>query len=132
MVYTYAAIIDGVETTIATKDATVTGGLNKITKMSDGYVADNGMAVVSGDKYTVVTGVSAKEVTFEEGILTIADTGSYVIDADVNVTAIDKSGAITFDAGIDAVTGDSVTGRFYMIEASTTNDTVVAIYFDAD
>jgi len=131
-VYTYAAIVDGVEGTIATKDPSVTVGLNKITKMSDGYVANDGMAVVSDAKYTVVTGVSAKEVTFEEGVLTITGSGSYVIDADVDVTAIDKSGAITFDAGIEAVTGDSVTGDFYMIETSTTNETIVAIYFDAN
>ena len=131
-VYTYAAIVDGVDTTIATKEDTVYVGLNKITKMSDGYVADDGLTLITdaADKYAVKS-ISAKEVTFEEGILTI-DGVTYVISADVVVTAIDKAGAVTFDAGIDAVTGDSVTADFYMIETSTTNATVTAIYFDAN
>jgi hypothetical protein len=123
-VYTYATT-DG---TIATKDATVSVGLNKITKMSDGYVADNGMALVSGGKYTVQS-VSAKEVTFEEGVLTI-DTTAYVVAADVDVTMIDANDNVTFEADVDELAGDVVTGTYYIIAKAVDNATVVAVYFD--
>ena len=140
-VYSYNAVVDGeLDPAVATKISpaadidsvtegtqTIAIGLYKVTNLTDGYIS--AIEAVSGDLYNTKATTGKDEVSFDGGVLDIDGT-TYVVDADVEILMIDADDNLTTDVSIDALTGEEVEGTFYLIEKSTSDATIVTIYFD--
>ena len=127
-VYTYKTV-DGTVTAVA-NDVFTAEGLYVVNSTESSFVKTATIKNSTTGKYVVVS-VTAKEVSYTDGVLTIDGT-SYVVDSAVAATIVDTDDNVTTDAGVEALTADSVTGSFTMIKAAGdgTNDTIKTIYFN--
>ena len=130
-IYTYNVIMGGEKTEMAVKSANAPtyAGYYTYENTSDGYPTALVHKNTTGGKYEVQS-VNAKAVSQSNGVMTVADVGSYVLADDVAVWSISATGSAT-STSLSAFIADSspFTGNLVMVYASTSDKTVKEIYF---
>ena len=124
----YSAIVDGTATTIdVNADTVVSVGLLKVTSYDSYGRVSTVSAVTDAAPYAIVE-VADKAVTYSEPVLKI-DAATYTVPTDVPVYVIDANRDVT-NGDATTLTGDHVSGKFYIVMTSATNPTITAVYFD--
>ena len=119
--------MDGKKTTLTTKDDSLTPGVYEITAYEDDVYAELDPASTH-DLVNEVPSITASDVDYKDGTLTLSATKSFILAEDVQIFTVDGTTVKTINASSIKNRVEDGFVNATLIEASSSNSDIVTIY----